>query len=99
MYYFINSCYCKSELKALERKAVDDLRILKDKIISEDQIPLIEKWLHRVHDRLKAENPRCHGVRIEVYTFTETRMLYINFGTLRYYGIQCRFLGDNEINQ
>ena len=96
--YIIKSYYCQSQLTVFERKAAEIFRILDDKIVTVDQISSLRGWMESVADKLEMQNPRCKRVKdIAVEENRHSGYLYITFGNLRYTGLPCSFLKDEEM--
>lgn len=97
--YFVKSNYCQSELKGLERRAVNSLCVLDNKIVTQEQIDAIREWLMRLRERLEMENPRCKTVDVRVVENSTCKRLDISFGNLTYYGTECRFLDREDFSE
>lgn len=96
--YFIRSFYSRSELTVIERKAEEIFLILHGRIVTIDQISSLRGWMESVADKLAMENPRCKRVKdIAVEENRHSGYLYITFGNLRYTGLPCSFLKDEEM--
>lgn len=95
--YHIQSYYCQSDLRSVERYASDTLRVLENKVIKEDDIELVRTWLERLREQIELEHPRCGHVEIIVKKQEVLNRLDICFGRLCYYGKKCEFLKREEI--
>lgn len=96
--YIIKSYYCQSQLTVFERKAAEIFRILHGSIVTIDQISSLRGWMESVADKLAMENPKCKRVTdISVEENRPSGYLYITFGNLRYTGLPCSFLKDEEM--
>ncbi len=97
MYYIKPGYYCQSELKSLERRASDSLRVLNNKLVTREQIGSIREWLERLRERLEIENPRCKTVDVRVTENSTCERLDIRFGNLAYYGVKCSALTVEDL--
>ena len=97
--YHIQSYYCQSDLRKIERYASDSIRVLENKVINEEDIESERNWLLRLRERLEMEHPRCGHVDVVVQKQEVLNMnrLDICFGKLCYYGKKCEFLDREDI--
>lgn len=95
MMYYLTSYYTMSTLGALEKKALPWLDVLESKIITDQQLPDIERSLNELRERLETENPRCKGVKVRIEKMPYTKRIYVRFGAITYAGTPCEWL-DSE---
>lgn len=95
MMYYLKSYYTMSNLGALEKKALPWLDVLESKIITEEQLPDIERGLVELCVRLGTENPRCKGVEVQIEKTPYMQRVYVRFGAITYVGTPCERL-DSE---
>lgn len=100
-YYYLTPNYRISELKAIERKAVDAMGVLRDKVVSSEQLYDVRDWLEHLSEQLAAENPRCEKVEVDVDEMEVMgmgwRKVSIRFGNLIYSGLECSFLTKEDL--
>lgn len=89
MMYYMASYYTMSNLGALEKKALPWLDVLQDKIVTDEQLPDIERSLHELCERLETENPRCKGVEVRIEKTPYMQRVYVRFGAISYVGTPC----------
>lgn len=97
MMYYMSSYYTMSNLGALEKKALPWLDVLQDKIVTDEQLPDVERSLHELRERLEAENPRCKGVEVQIEKNSYMQRVYVRFGAITYVGTPCKWLGPEDL--
>lgn len=95
--YHIQSYYCQSDLRKIERYASDSIRILENKVIKEEDIESVRNWLLRLREQLEMKHPCCGHVEVVVQKQEVLNRLDICFGRLCYYGKKCEFLDREDI--
>ena len=100
-YYYLTPNYRISELRAIERKAVDAMGVLQDKVVSSEQLYDVRDWLEHLSEQLAAENLRCKKIEVDIDEMEVMgmgwRKVLIRFGNLVYSGLECSFLTKEDL--